>query len=107
MTLEYKGYVAGPIDFDADDGTFSGTVAGLKDVLHFEGTTADELRASFQGTIEEYLKMCAERGEQPDKAYKGEILARVGPELHRKAAMKAAQKGESLSEYVAQLLETA
>jgi predicted HicB family RNase H-like nuclease len=32
--MEYKGY-AGPIDFDADDKTFSGTVAGLKDVIHF------------------------------------------------------------------------
>jgi hypothetical protein len=41
MTLEYKGYTAGPIDFD--DGTFSSTVAGLCDVIQFEGTTAAEL----------------------------------------------------------------
>jgi len=27
--MEYKGYTAGPIDFDAESGTFSGTVAGL------------------------------------------------------------------------------
>jgi predicted HicB family RNase H-like nuclease len=45
--MEYKGYIAGPIDFDAEDKTFSGTVAGLRDVIHFEGGTAAELtRAS-------------------------------------------------------------
>jgi len=28
--MEYKGYAAGPIDFDPEDKTFSGTVAGLR-----------------------------------------------------------------------------
>ena len=41
--MEYKGYLAGPIDFDSEENTFSGTVAGLKDVIHFEGTNAKEL----------------------------------------------------------------
>jgi predicted HicB family RNase H-like nuclease len=40
MTMEYKGYQAGPIDFDPEDGTFSGIVQGLRDVIHFEGTNA-------------------------------------------------------------------
>ena len=40
--MEHKGYAAGPIDFDPEDNTFSGTVAGLRDVIHFEGTTAKE-----------------------------------------------------------------
>jgi len=62
MGMEYKGYLAGPIDFDPDDGTFSGTVLGLSDVIHFEGSTAEELCASFQGSIDEYLAVCAEKG---------------------------------------------
>ena len=41
--MEYKSYAAGPIDFDPEDKTFSGTVAGLRDVIHFEGRTATEL----------------------------------------------------------------
>lgn len=44
MSLEHRGYIAGPIDFDASDATFSGTVAGIRDVIHFEGSTAEELR---------------------------------------------------------------
>ena len=66
MTMEYKGYVSGRIDFDPDDGIISGTVAGLSDVIHFEGTNASELRASFEGSIDEYLAICAEKGRTPD-----------------------------------------
>ena len=46
--MEYKGYAAGPIDFDPEDKTFSGTVAGLRDVIHFEGRTATELERAFR-----------------------------------------------------------
>jgi predicted HicB family RNase H-like nuclease len=60
MTMKYKGYEAGPIQFDADEGTFSGVVAGLKDVIHFEGSTAAELKVSFQASIDEYLALCIE-----------------------------------------------
>jgi predicted HicB family RNase H-like nuclease len=45
--MEYKGYTAGPIDFDSDENTFSGVVAGLRDVIHFEGTPARELTRGF------------------------------------------------------------
>jgi predicted HicB family RNase H-like nuclease len=58
--MECKGYTAGPIDFDAEDGTFSGIVAGLKDVIHFEGSTAKELKHAFRESIEAYLDYCAE-----------------------------------------------
>lgn len=67
MTMEYKGYVAGPIDADPDDGTFSGTVLGLSDVIHFEGSNAEDLYASFVGSIDEYLTICAEKGRLPDR----------------------------------------
>ena len=53
--MEYKGYAAGPIDFDPEDKTFSGTVAGLRDVIHFEGRTATELERAFRGSIDSYL----------------------------------------------------
>ena len=49
--MEYKGYAAGPIDFDPEDKTFSGTVAGLRDVIHFEGRTATELERAFRESM--------------------------------------------------------
>jgi predicted HicB family RNase H-like nuclease len=76
MTMEYKGYTAGPIDFDPEDGTFSGIVFGLKDVIHFEGTNAAELLASFQAGVDDYLALCADAGDPLPLAGEGRV--RVG-----------------------------
>jgi len=46
-------------------------------VIHFEGTTGAELRASFENGIDDYLSHCAERNEEPDRPFKGKILART------------------------------
>lgn len=105
--MEYKDYTAGPIDFDAEDGTFSGTVAGLKDVIHFEGTTAKELKHAFRESIDSYLALCAETGQQPDRSFNGKILLRTDPKLHRKAALRAAAEGVSLSRWISHQIENA
>lgn len=107
MTMEYKGYMAGPIDFDPDDETFSGIVLGLKDVIHFEGSNAAELRASFESGIDDYLALCAERAEAPDRPFNGKILVRTEPSLHRKAATRAAAEGLSLSQWISNQIDAA
>lgn len=105
--MENKGYIAGPIDFDSEDGSFSGTVAGLKDVIHFKGTTAKELKRAFRESIDSYLALCAETGQQPDRPFNGKILLRTDPELHRKAALRAAAEGVSLSRWISHQIENA
>ena len=105
--MEYKGYVAAPIDFDPEENTFSGTVAGLKDVIHFEGSTAKELTRAFRESIDSYLALCAETGQKPDRPFNGKILVRTEPELHRKAALRAAVEGVSLSQWISRQIESA
>jgi predicted HicB family RNase H-like nuclease len=105
--MEYKGYIAGPIDFDPEENTFSGTVAGLKDVIHFEGNTAKELTRAFRESIDSYLELCAETGQKPDRPFNGKILVRTEPELHRKAALRAAVEGVSLSRWISRQIKTA
>ena len=105
--MEYKGYVAGPIDFDPEDGTFSGTVAGLRDVIHFEGAHAKELARAFRQSIDTYLEFCDERGIKPDRPFNGKVLLRTNPELHRKAALRAASEGVSLSQWISRQIEGA
>ena len=107
MTMEYKGYLAGPIEFDPEGRTFSGIVAGLKDVIHFEGSTADELWQSFRDSIDDYLALCVERGEAPDRPFSGNFMVRVPPELHRKAATQASASGVSLNQWIAKRIEAA
>jgi predicted HicB family RNase H-like nuclease len=105
--MQYKGYVAGPIEFDSEDGTFSGVVSGLKDVIHFEGTTAKELKRAFRESVDAYLEFCAEKGQKPDKPFNGKILLRTEPELHRKAALRAASEGVSLNQWLSRQIEIA
>ncbi|MFZ0304875.1 MAG: type II toxin-antitoxin system HicB family antitoxin [Terracidiphilus sp.] len=105
--MEYKGYAAGPIDFDPEGNTFSGTVSGLKDVIHFEGSTARELARAFRASIDSYLEFCAEKEQQPDRPFNGKILLRTEPELHRKAALRAAGEGVSLNRWISQQIENA
>jgi predicted HicB family RNase H-like nuclease len=66
--LEYKGYIA---TVEAEDGVFFGRVAGLRDVITFEGSTFAEVEQAFHESIDDYLAFCAERGEPPDRPYSG------------------------------------
>ena len=52
--MEHKGYMAGKIDVDPENGVLSGTVAGLHDVVHFKGRTAEELVTAFRESVDDY-----------------------------------------------------
>ena len=60
--LEYKGYIG---VVEAEDGVFVGRIAGLRDVVTFEGTTFAEVEQAFRDSIDDYLAFCAVRGEPP------------------------------------------
>ena len=64
-TLEYKGY-CGTVEFSAEDKVFFGKVAGLNSLISFEGESVQSLREDFEGAVDDYLEMCAERGIEPD-----------------------------------------
>lgn len=96
--LEYKGFVG---TVDADDGVFSGRVAGLRDVVTFEGETYAKVEQAFRDSVDDYLAFCAERGEAPDRPYSGKIPLRVDPQVHRVAAIRAEAEGISLNQWIA------
>jgi predicted HicB family RNase H-like nuclease len=101
--LEYKGYIGA---LEVEDGVFYGRVAGLRDVIAFEGTTFVEVERAFQESIDDYLAFCAERGEPPDRPYSGRIPLRVSPETHRRAAMHAQSEGLSLNQWIVRRIES-
>jgi len=102
--LEYKGY-SGSVEFDPDDRIFYGTVLGTKDVITFQGTTADELIQAFHDSIDEYLDWCKERGENPEKPFSGKFNLRIDPELHRQLSIEANLHHESLNAYIEHILQ--
>ena len=102
--MQYKGYTA-RVEFDQDAGVLFGEVEGLRDVVTFETDDVKDMTRAFHESVDDYLAMCAERGEEPEKPYSGKFLLRVEPELHRDVAKAAARAGTSLNAYVGEILK--
>ena len=62
--MQYKGYHA-RVEFNDDDESFHGEVAGIRDVVTFEGGSVAELRQAFRDSVDDYFEFCRERGEAP------------------------------------------
>lgn len=105
-TMHYKGYAA-RIDYDDDDGIFTGRIAGIRDRVGFHADTVEGLREAFHEAVEDYLETCASLGKEPQKAYSGQMMFRVSPELHRRAAIAAELAGKSLNQWGEEVLDLA
>jgi predicted HicB family RNase H-like nuclease len=102
--MEYLGYL-GNVSFDDEAGVFHGEVINTRDVITFEGTSVSKLTAAFRESVDDYLAFCQARGEPADKPFSGQFVARVPPELHRRASVAAHQAGKSLNAWVTEQLE--
>lgn len=65
--LDYKGYHA-KVEVRPDDGPLFGRVLDVRDTVVFEAETAAEVRAAFEGAVDDYLAFCAETGKDPDRS---------------------------------------
>ncbi len=63
--MNHGGYRAA-IKYDAEAGVFHGEVMDTRDVITFQSASAAELGGAFEDSVDEYLKVCAERGRDPD-----------------------------------------
>ncbi len=102
--MEYQGYKA-TATFDDEAGIFHGEVIGTRDVITFQGESVEELRSAFRNSVDEYLKFCAERGQEPDRHFSGNIPLRISPEVHRAATEAASAEGKSLNAWLAETVE--
>ena len=102
--IEYKGYI-GSIEFSQEDELFYGKVQGIRALISYEGTNAQELIEDFHDAVDAYLELCQENGKSPEKAYKGSFNIRVSPELHKKIAIYAMEHDITLNNFVEQSIE--
>jgi predicted HicB family RNase H-like nuclease len=102
--LEYKGYT-GRVEFDNEAEVFYGEVCGLRDVITFQGSSAQEVKTAFRDSIDDYLEYCEELGQEPDKPFSGRLLVRMPPDLHRKLHNSALALEKSLNSLIVEALE--
>ena len=104
--LEYKGYYT-KIEYSAEDHVLYGKIEGIRDLVNFESESPEDIEKEFQIAVDDYLALCKDLDQQPDKPYKGLFNVRISPELHRRAAIAADKKGESLNAFVAEAIRAA
>lgn len=78
-TMEYRDYV-GSMEFSQEDARFYGKVVGIRSLISYEGTTAQELLDDFHGAVDDYLAMCEAEHQTPERAYKGSFNVRISPQ---------------------------
>jgi predicted HicB family RNase H-like nuclease len=74
--MTYKGY-EGKVGFDEEANIFTGEVINTKDVITFQGKSVQELNRAFKESIDEYLDLCQQRGENPEKPFSGTFVVRT------------------------------
>jgi len=104
--MTYKGYSA-RIEYDDEDAIFTGRLAGIRDGVGFHADTVKALRDAFHEAVEDYIETCAKIGKEPQRAFSGQVMFRVDPEVHRKAALAAELEGKSLNQWAEEVLERA
>jgi len=102
-TMTYKGYAA-IVQFDDADGIFFGRLAGIRDGVGFHADTVTDLRAAFREAVDDYIETCAKIGKNPQKPYSGQIMVRVDPAVHARAALAAELSGKSLAKWTEERL---
>jgi len=96
--LSYKGYSV-RVEFDGDDEIFVGRIAGIQDVVGFHAETVADLKTAFHEAVDDYIETCRKIGKDPQKTLSGNLMLRVSPEIHSKAAEAAELAGMSLNEW--------
>ena len=95
------------IEYSDEDGCFIGHIAGIKDIIGFHAESVKELRAAFEDAVNDYLATCERCGRTPQRPYSGNLMLRVPPEVHARAAMMAEAHGMSLNQWAAEVLSRA
>lgn len=96
------------IEWSEEDGCFVGSAPPLVgQCCHgkTEAVVATQLAAIVDDLVQDVLdgKMPAPKDES-GKTYSGKFVVRISTALHKKIALKAQARGESLNQYVAEVL---
>jgi predicted HicB family RNase H-like nuclease len=102
--MNHKGYI-GLVTYDEEAGILHGEVINTHDVITFQATCAEDIKQAFIDSVEDYLAFCAERGEKPERPFRGNLGLRMKPELHQQAYIRSKQEGISLNEWINRAIE--
>ncbi len=104
--MDIKGYKA-LIAFDPETNLFRGEFIDLNGHADFYAADVKSLHREGEISLKVFLDMCREDGVEPRKNYSGKLMVRLPAELHERAAVSAASKGQSLNAWLAEVVAQA
>lgn len=102
----YKGYAA-TVEFDPDEMVLHGRIDNIRDVVTFQAESVSQLQSAFEEAVDDYLDLCAERGEEPGKPYSGRFVVRLNPDVHRRIAAEAERRRVSINTWLMEAVDRA
>ena len=104
--LTYKGFI-GKMEIDENEGIIYGRVLNLsRDGITFAGKTVKDAEEDFHNAVDDYLAWAEEDGFEPEKPYRGEIIFRPGPTLHKQIALATSLLNvESINQFLKNIAE--
>jgi len=105
-TMTYRGYTA-RMEFDTQDKVIVGRVIDVDDIITFHATSVSEFEQAFHGAVDGYLAACQQLDQLPEKSSSGRLMLRIEPRIHASALRRAAEAGQSLNKWAANVLEKA
>lgn len=102
--LKYRGY-EGTAELSIARGVCRGKILFIKDLVTYESDTPAQLQSEFEAAVDDYLDTCAALNREPAKPFRGQFNVRIPPELHRSAALRAAEEGIALNDVVVKALD--
>ena len=103
--LKYNDFIA-TVKYSEEDEAFIGRIEGIDSVVSFEGQSVEELKSAFKEAVESYLDFCRRKGiVETQKSYTGVFNVRINSSLHKRAAIRAKQKGKTLNAFVKESIE--
>jgi len=106
MISAYKGYIP-EIWYEADDKAFHAIAQGIRNVIHAEAETLENIQKEFAISVDTYLEYCEEKGIEPQKPKSGKLAVRLQPEIHEMVSVAANTDSKSTNQWIAETLEKA
>jgi predicted HicB family RNase H-like nuclease len=98
--MTYKGYEA-DVQFDEEARLFHGEIVNIpRDVITFQGSSVNDLVQAFHDSVDDYLEMCASRGDAPEEPLSNDISIPITPEVRRRLMLDAKHHGKTVEEYL-------
>lgn len=106
QVMEYKGYT-GTVAYSEDDQCLCGRIAGINDIISYEGQSVTEIRQAFEDAVDCYLEDCTARGKEPNRPFTGAITLKLEPELYARLETQANEAGLTLNQFMTAKLASA